>query len=70
MRRLILTNVVVILLIIGIVGGLYYYFWNQSTYISTDDAQVSGRLVTITPQVPGKLTKWSVNTGDTVTAGQ
>ncbi|MDB5083225.1 MAG: secretion protein HlyD [Bacilli bacterium] len=70
MVRLIVTNVVVFLLLLGVAGGVYYYSNDATAYITTDDAQISGQLVPITPQIPGPLTKWSLQTGDQVTAGQ
>lgn len=70
MRKIFLINILILLVLLGGGGGLYYYFYQQATFISTDDAQVTGQLVTLTPQIPGKLVKWGVHAGDHVTAGQ
>lgn len=70
MRRIILINILIIVVLLGGGGGLYYYFYQQANFITTDDAQVTGQLVPITPQIPGKLTKWAVKVGDKVTQDQ
>lgn len=66
------------LLIIGILitivvalGGIAFYYWYENTYyVSTDDARVSADLVSVTPQVSGKLLELNVDEGDTVTKNE
>lgn len=66
------------LLIIGILitivvalGGIAFYYWYENTYyVSTDDARVSADLVSVTPQVSGKLLELNVEEGDTVTKNE
>jgi len=65
-------------LIIGILAaivvalsGIAFYYWYQNTYyVSTDDARVSADLVSVTPQITGKLLELNVEEGDTVTKNQ
>lgn len=71
-RRLFVMNVIIILLILA-AGFVGYYFYNQSTlYLSTDDAQITGKQVTIMSPANGKLINWngsfgqSFNANDTV----
>ncbi|GAA0077447.1 hypothetical protein UT300005_18250 [Clostridium sp. CTA-5] len=66
------------LLIIGILiamvmalGGIVFYYWYENTYyVSTEDARVSGDLVNVTPQITGKLLELNVAEGDTVTKNE
>lgn len=66
------------LLIIGILmaivmalAGIAFYYWYENTYyVSTDDARVSADLVSVTPQISGKLLELNVEEGDVVTKNQ
>ncbi|WML37354.1 efflux RND transporter periplasmic adaptor subunit [Clostridium sp. OS1-26] len=65
-------------LIIGILsaivialGSIVFYYWYENTYyVSTDDARVSADLVNVTPQISGKLLELNVEEGDVVTKDQ
>ena len=66
------------ILIIGILvaivlalGGIVFYYWYENTYyVSTDDARVSADLVSVTPQISGKLLELNIQDGDVVTQNQ
>lgn len=66
------------LLIIGILAtivialsGIVFYYWYENTYyVSTDDARVSADLVSVTPQITGKLLELNVSEGDTVSKNE
>ncbi|KLU61012.1 putative multidrug resistance protein EmrK [Peptococcaceae bacterium CEB3] len=48
-------------------GGVGLYYWyNNTYYVSTDNAQVSADFVTITPQISGKLVQLNAHEGDRV----
>lgn len=66
------TLIIGILLVMGIaLGGIVYYYWYQNTYyVSTEDARVSADLVNVTPQIVGKLLELNVAEGDTVTKNE
>jgi multidrug resistance efflux pump len=52
-------------------GGIGFYYWYENTYfVSTDDARVTSDLVSVTPQIQGKLLELNVEEGDTVTKNQ
>jgi len=69
-KRKVLIFSVLITMALAIVGvGLYYWFENTN-YISTEDAQVTGDLVNITPQISGKLLSFNVSEGQVVQKGQ
>ena len=58
------------LIVIGGLAGAGYYIYEGMNYLYTDNAQVTADMVTIIPQLTGKLTVWNVQEGDYVTAGQ
>ena len=65
--------VLIIVLLIVLAGGggtAYYLFYQDSYFFSTENAQVAADMITITPEVTGKLTRWDVKEGDEVKAGQ
>lgn len=62
----ILGPVVLLGLVLLAYRPLQYHF----AHVVTDDAYVSGSLVTVAPSVPGRLSLLAVEEGDTVTQGQ
>lgn len=71
MRRssVILVPVLIFIAILAIVIGGGLYFYNNYLYYSTDDAQVAGKMLSISSTANGQLTT-IVNVGDKVAAGQ
>ena len=67
--KTILMAVGIIILICG-VAGIAYYFYESMYYLSTQNASVTSDMVTITPEITGKVTNWEVKEGDNVKAGQ
>lgn len=52
-------------------GSIGVYYWYENTYyVSTEDARVSGDLVKVSPQISGKLLEFNVDEGDTVIRDQ
>jgi multidrug resistance efflux pump len=67
--KVILILVLVVVLLGG--GGTgYYYYYESTNFFTTEDAQVSANMVTVTPEVTGKVTNWDVQEGDSVKTGQ
>ncbi|MGE8206160.1 efflux RND transporter periplasmic adaptor subunit [Heyndrickxia sp. NPDC080065] len=64
-KRMILINVILLIILVG--GGFtgYYYYNRSVTYLTTDNAQISGQQVNIASPVSGKLIDWNAKTGDT-----
>jgi len=60
MRRLILVPVLIFLALAAIGAGIGYWIYNNYTYYSTDDAQVSGQIVSVSAPASGQLTNLSV----------
>jgi len=65
-----------VLIIIGLVvliggaAGISYYIYESINFFKTQNAQVTSDMVTITPEITGKLKEWNVQLGDQVKAGQ
>lgn len=70
MRRMVLIPVLVVLILLAIGGGIGYYIYDNYMYYRTDDAQVSGNIVSISAPAAGQLTTLNAKLNDTVTAGQ
>jgi len=54
---------VAVLAIAGIVG---FYAYEGARYVATDDARVAADVVSVSPEIPGKLLEWRVKEGDKV----
>jgi multidrug resistance efflux pump len=68
-----LKNILIIIgivVLIGGVSGIAYYIYESIYYFSTQNASVTSDMVTITPEITGKVTNWEVKEGDLVKAGQ
>jgi multidrug resistance efflux pump len=70
MRRSVLIPIVVILAVTIAIGVGGYVLYNSYNFYSTDDAQVTGTIVNIVPQISGTLTNLNVQEGDYVSANQ
>jgi multidrug resistance efflux pump len=67
-KKLIYLILGVMIVAFACIGG---YYWYQNTYyVSTEDASIQGDLVTVGPQISGKLMELDVEEGDTVVKGQ
>lgn len=70
MRRMIFVPLLICLALLAIAGGIAYWVYNNYTYYSTDDAQVSGQTVSVSAPAAGTLSSLTVQLGATVSAGQ
>ena len=70
MRRMIFVPILITVALLAIIGGVGYYIYNNYQYYTTDDAQVTGNIVSVSAPANGQLTTLSVKQGDKVTAGQ
>lgn len=68
-RKMLIIGILVTIVVA--LGGIVFYYWYENTYfVSTDDARVSADLVSVNPQVSGKLLELNVDEGDTVTKNE
>jgi multidrug resistance efflux pump len=68
-----LKKIMLILAIVILVAGvaaISYYVYESVYYFSTQNAQVTSDIITLTPEVTGKLKDWDVKEGDFVRSGQ
>lgn len=70
MRRIILVPLLIVLAVIAIAGGVGYYIYTNYMYYNTDDAQVTGNIVSLSVPASGQVSALDVQVGSTVTAGQ
>jgi multidrug resistance efflux pump len=70
MFRRIMVTVLVVVAILAIAGGVVYWVYDGYTYYRTDDAQVTGQIVTVSAPAAGTLSSLTIKQGDTVTANQ
>lgn len=66
-RYLIMTGLFI--LAAGLLGTGYYYY-QTINYFSTQNASVAADMLTLTPEITGRLLEWNVEAGDEVKAGQ
>jgi multidrug resistance efflux pump len=64
--RLIITNIIAFIVVIALIAGGAYYYIQNSNYVSTDNAKVTGDLYNITAPTDGKLSDWNLEEGKTV----
>jgi multidrug resistance efflux pump len=69
-NRSVLVPIVVILAVVISMGAGGYLIYNNYNFYSTDDAQVTGNIVNIVPQISGTLTQLNVQEGYYVNANQ
>ncbi|RMC96398.1 HlyD family secretion protein [Clostridium autoethanogenum] len=68
-RKILIIGILVV--IAAALSSIGFYYWYENTYyVSTDDARVDADLVNVTPQISGKLLELNVDEGDTVIKNQ
>jgi multidrug resistance efflux pump len=69
-KRKFLIIGILIAIVVALSGIVFYYWYENTYYVSTDDARVSADIVSVTPQISGKLLELNVTEGDTVTKNE
>jgi multidrug resistance efflux pump len=69
-KRKVLIIGILVAIVLALGGILFYYWYENTYYVSTDDARVSADLVSVTPQISGKLLELNIQDGDVVTQNQ
>jgi membrane fusion protein (multidrug efflux system) len=68
-KRSLIIGMGVFFALIGLAGGGWWWY-NSSKLVSTDDARISGTIVSVSSKIGGRITEVLVKEGDTVQAGQ
>jgi membrane fusion protein (multidrug efflux system) len=58
-----------IIILAAVIAGVYWYI-GQLGYVSTDDAFIDGNKLSVSSKILGRITKLTVDEGDTVKQGQ
>ncbi|XOQ60304.1 MAG: hypothetical protein ACFWUI_11550 [Clostridium sp.] len=69
-KRKILIIGILSIIVVSLFSICLYYWYQNSYYVSTDDAYVDADFVSVTPQISGKLLELNVEEGDTVVKNQ
>ena len=69
LRKPITAGVIAAVVIAALIYGFSYYNYSQN-HTSTDDAQITGNLVNVSPIISGTLNSLTVDQGSVVTKGQ
>jgi multidrug resistance efflux pump len=56
--------VIFVAMVVSIGGVILHYWYDNTYYVSTDDAKVTGDFVKVTPQISGKLLEFNIQEGD------
>jgi len=71
-----MKKIKILLLILGLLillgGGaaIAWFVYDSINFFTTENAQITADMITITPELTGKLKSWDVQEGDSVTTGQ
>jgi len=68
-KKLVIAGIVAAIVIVGLIWGINLYHYRQ-THEGTDDAQVAGNLVSVSPIIAGTLAQLTVDEGSAVQKGQ
>lgn len=69
-KRKVIIFSILIIMVLAIAGVGGYYWYENTYYISTEDARVTGDLVKVSPQVVGKLLEFNAEEGQEVKQGE
>ncbi len=62
-KRKKLIGVVLAIMILVMAGITFYYWYNNTYFVSTEDARVAGDLVKVSPKSSGKLIEFNIEEG-------
>jgi len=69
-KRKIIIFCIAIAMLITLSGVGFYYWYENEYFVSTEDAQVAGDFIDITPKISGSLLEFSVEEGETLVKDQ
>lgn len=69
-KRKVLIISLLAAMVLAIAGVGFYYWYENTYYVSTEDARVTGDIVRAGPQISGKLLEFNLEEGQLVQKGQ
>ncbi len=66
MSRRTVIMLVIAIAVVATVGIVGYYGYQGYRYVSTDDARIASNVVSVSPEIAGKILEWRVKEGDMV----
>ncbi|EKQ51624.1 MULTISPECIES: efflux RND transporter periplasmic adaptor subunit [unclassified Clostridium] len=69
-KRKILIIGILVVIVVALCSIASYYWYENTYYVSTEDARVNADFVSVTPQISGKLLELNVDEGDKVTKNE
>lgn len=69
-KRKVLIISLLTAMVLAIAGVGFYYWYENTYYVSTEDAKVTGDIVRAGPQISGKLLEFNLEEGQLVQKGQ
>ncbi|MGD0727361.1 MAG: efflux RND transporter periplasmic adaptor subunit [Spirochaetia bacterium] len=66
MSRKTVIMLIIAIAVVAVVSIAGYYWYQGSRYVATDDARIASNVVTVSPEILGKVLEWRVKEGDTV----
>lgn len=69
-KRKILIIGILVAIVVALSSIAFYYWYENTYYVSTEDAKVNADFVSVTPQISGKLLELNIAEGDKVTKNE
>lgn len=61
---------VLLAMVVTLAGVSYYYWYQNSHYVSTEDARIDGNIVKVSPQVAGQIVELPIEENQDLAAGE
>ncbi len=69
-KRKILLVTISAVMVLALAGIVLYYWYNNTYFVSTEDATITGDLVRVSPQISGRLLEFNAEEGEKVVKDQ
>ncbi len=66
MSRRTIILIVLAIAVVAVAGIVGFYAYEGARYVATDDARIAADVVSVSPEIVGKLLEWRVKEGDMV----
>ena len=68
-KEKIILGIAAAFLLVGLAGGGWWWY-HSAQLVNTDDARITGTIVSVSPKIPGRISEVLVKEGEQVKAGQ